>query len=149
MSELRETVCTAIENGARNHAALIEATGLEAKQVSNILFALRQAGRVTKRPGGFFLTSESEETTPVEAPAGDVAPPPARAGKKTKLRKAKHRVKPAVAPARTGSRKATAAASPPAAGPIAFARFGEFVVMRQSDLRELLAAAERLRVLLP
>ena len=55
MSSNRDLVREAIADGARNTAAVIEATGLETKQVSNVIFQLKQASEVMVVDGSLKL----------------------------------------------------------------------------------------------
>lgn len=137
MSELRDTILAAIDGGARDRAAIIEATGLEHQQVSNLLFNLKASGAIVKNDEGY---ARIDSTTPplrrrthdaVEQPPETAQP---RARKATKLRKANGASVPVpVAVNRTS------------VAPVAFARFGEYVVVRMEDLAELVATLDRWR----
>lgn len=152
MSKLGDTILSAIDDGARNHAAIVDATGFDARQVSNQLFILKQSGAVVKGPDGYMRSDGTVGPKPTvhESAPAESSPPPA--GRK-KTRKAKPRVtKPRKAAKRVKARTAKRVAKTPRAKPIpvvadriAFQRFGDYVVLWHRDLVDLVATLERWR----
>lgn len=135
VSELRDIVLAAIDGGARDRAAIIEATGLEERQVSNLLFNLKAAGAIAKDDEGYSRAGapppKRRTHEAVEPEAAPEAPKPQRCKRR---------------------RKANGAAVPvpitacdDAVPPVGFARFGEYVVLRMDDLAELVQLLERWR----
>jgi hypothetical protein len=144
LSGLRDTVLAAIDGGARDRAAIVDATGLEAQQVSNLLFGLKGAGLIVKsddgysRPDGAPAEPKARKHEAIEREA---SPPPAAKKSARKKSTPKRKAKPAAvkraapAPAKTNG----------LAGPVEFTYFGEFVVFRRKDITDLLAMLERWR----
>jgi hypothetical protein len=56
VSELRDIVLGAIDGGARDRDAIMEATGLEHRQVTNLLFNLKAAGSIVMDDDGYSRT---------------------------------------------------------------------------------------------
>lgn len=138
MSELRDLVLSAIDGGARDRDAIIAETGLEFKQVSNLLFNLKSAGVIVKDDDGYSRVNGHpppngrvhKAVEPIEV---EPAAKPRKVAKKRKhTTKANGAAVPAVVP------KVTEAA------PVSFARFGEYVVLHTSDLTDLAELVARL-----
>lgn len=69
MSTITDDVHAAIENGARDRKALLDATGYEALQITNALSALRIAGKIEKRESGWHVTTEPAKKMRQSAPS--------------------------------------------------------------------------------
>lgn len=78
MSKLGDTILSAIDDGARNHAAIVDATGFDARQVSNQLFILKQSGAVVKGPDGYMRSDGTVGPKPTvhESAPAESSPPP-------------------------------------------------------------------------
>lgn len=152
MSQIGDAICSAIDDGARNHAAIVEATGFESKQVSNHLFHLKASGAVVKGPDGLVRgDGTAPKRTVHEAAQSEGSPPPATRKKasKVKRRAAKRRAKAAVSTRVAKSARIHKREPAPvpvvATNRIASQRFGDFVVLRHHDLVELVETLERWR----
>lgn len=146
MSEITDTILAAIENGARTAAAIEEATGLERSQIYTGVHTLKQSGAVVRSDDGLTRSDGTAPKQKVRAAAPNVevvAPPPARGKTRRKAKRTKR------VTAKAAPRKPRVAASAPSRPtPVAFARFGEYVVVRHEDLAHLLAVLERWRAVL-
>lgn len=143
MSTIREAVLEAIDGGARNNAAIRDATGFEAAQVSSQLFHLKSSGVIVKSEDGYLRTESTPEpkSRVHGAPEPEGSPPPA-AKKGRRTRKVKRQVRAAKAVPKKSAPKPKPNGGN---GTAHFARFGEFVVVRHSDLVELFAMVDRWR----
>lgn len=141
MSEITDRILSAVGDGARDVAAIEAATGLERTQIYTGIHTLKANGEVAKDADGYTLGGAETPRRPrIHEASATAAPPPER--KRCKAGKAK-----AAKPA-----KGNGAAHPvirPGNGhddaPIAFARFGEYVVLKREDVAALLATLERWR----
>lgn len=156
MTTISGAILDAISDGARTRSAIIEATGLEEKQVANNIYQLKSQGRINTDEGGYTIGA-SEAGHPPPAPrvhaiangaesADDkkkVAKRAAAKAPKAKRAKAqKHtKVNGATHALPEGQPAAPRVATPDsAAAPVEFTYFGEFVVIRRKDVAELLKA---------
>jgi DNA-binding transcriptional ArsR family regulator len=139
VSELRDLVLGAIDGGACDRDAIIAETGLEHRQVTNLLFNLRSAGVIEKDEEGAY--SRADGAPPPNGRVHKAVEPADEEPERVPQKRAKKR---------NYDRKTNGAAVPaivPAAeqvAPVSFSRFGEYVVLRTSDLKDLAELVERL-----
>lgn len=149
MSEVTDSVLAAVDGGARDTAAIEEATGLEKQQIYAAVHTLKKSGALVKgengleRGEGTGAVKEQRATSPAAESSSPTISKKAPLARKVKAKRA------------TGKRlgkKAVAAPVPSkiaAAVPaIAFTRFGEYVVLKRSDLLDFFSVIDRLRVAL-
>jgi hypothetical protein len=141
MSGIQDQVLEAIDAGCNSSAAIMEATSLEASQVYPAVSLLKGKGIIRKTDDGLVRV---DGATPArvarvhEAVAGPAAAPQKPAKKRKQKRKA------------NGSNGAASHPLPvpviakAAAPPVGFATFGEYVVLKMDDLRDLAELVARL-----
>ncbi len=129
---LRDTVSQALSADLpQSRDQIIEETGLDQRQVTNCLDQLRRAGKCTRTAEGWLAING--------APAEAATPPPER--------------KPRGRPKTKTPKKLNGGAGHPVIRPgngheaahVAFARFGEYVVLKREDVAALIAMLDRWR----
>jgi hypothetical protein len=150
VSDIQESILAAIDNGARDTAALEEATGLEKQQIYGAVHFLKKTGAIIKSDDGLVRADAAKPNGNGNGNGADREVPAATVEKRAPGRPRKingadsdppprrtKRAKAAPKPRKVGKRAADSTAVTPKRPAIEVARFGEFVVIRHADLVKL------------